>query len=134
MSMSDEAEKAWDEYASSGWGEMSEWETFMAGRTSRDAEVAELRQQLAEREAVIERVRDLCLEESSAIRTRCTPGSLYAGYANACDDVLDALDASPSTVLADLIREKQAEAWSERGRDTFPFASKPNPYWKETGQ
>lgn len=38
------------------------------------------------------------------------------------------LDEAPESVLADLIREKQAEAWSERGRDTFPFASKPNPY------
>lgn len=143
LSMSDEAEKATDRLERAldpakrdGWtrlgddGEIDDLRSVL-----NDArEVESLRAQLAEREAVIEQARETLSKPIDLSKVLDTPEGRALWKAVLANEAQAILAASSSTVLADLIREKQAEAWNERGRDTFPFASKLNPYRKGAGQ
>lgn len=110
--MSDEeAEKTWRAWIEDVRFPDSDYDTFMAGRASRDAEVAALRERVAELEAVVEKAAATLCEPADftqVLDTHSGRALWRAGRAVAGCELL--LSTPPSTVLAAVKRETAAHA------------------------
>jgi hypothetical protein len=114
-----DAEKAWDDAPLSIWS--SPFECFMAGRASRDAEVAEVTRLLGESRARYGDIEARLVEAEAVIAAAKTH---LSGEVPRWDEwwawtkkAITILAASPSVVLADHDKEVAAQAWDEGAED-----------------